>query len=104
MESEGRLAAIGSNFTIIHAGFKIWRASFKIGVVDEIDGLLLDLGVSSPQFDEASRGFSYRYDAPLDMRMDQSQPLSAYEVVNTYEFNELMRIFTVMVKTASPNR
>ena len=93
LESEGRLAAIGSNFTIIHAGFKNLKSERQNRGVDEIDGLLLDLGVSSPQFDEASRGFSYRYDAPLDMRMDQSQPLSAYEVVNTYEFNELMRIF-----------
>lgn len=93
LESEGRLAAIGSNFTIIHAGFKNLKSELQNRGVDEIDGLLLDLGVSSPQFDEASRGFSYRYDASLDMRMDQSQPLSAYEVVNTYEFNELMRIF-----------
>ena len=93
LESEGRLAAIGSNFTIIHAGFKNLKSELQNRGVDEIDGLVLDLGVSSPQFDEASRGFSYRYDAPLDMRMDQSQPLSAYEVVNTYEFNELMRIF-----------
>ena len=73
--------------------FKNLKSELENRGVDEIDGLLLDLGVSSPQFDEASRGFSYRYDAPLDMRMDQSQPLSAYEVVNTYEFNELMRIF-----------
>ncbi len=93
LESEGRLAAVSSNFTIIHAGFKNLKCELQNRGVDEIDGLLLDLGVSSPQFDEASRGFSYRYDAPLDMRMDQSQPLSAYEVVNTYEFNELMRIF-----------
>lgn len=93
LESEGRLAAVSSNFTIIHAGFKNLKCELQNRGVDGIDGLLLDLGVSSPQFDEASRGFSYRYDAPLDMRMDQSQPLSAYEVVNTYEFNELMRIF-----------
>ena len=93
LESEGRLAAVSSNFTIIHAGFKNLKCELQNRGVDGIDGLLLDLGVSSPQFDEASRGFSYRYDAPLDMRMDQSQPLSAYEVVNTYEFNELMRIY-----------
>lgn len=92
-ESKDRLDAVGSNYTIIHAGFKNLKNELQKYDVHEIDGLLLDLGVSSPQFDEASRGFSYRYDAPLDMRMDQSQPLSAYEVVNTYEFNELMRIF-----------
>lgn len=92
-ESKDRLDAVGSNYTIIHSGFKNLKNELQNYGVHEIDGLLLDLGVSSPQFDEASRGFSYRYDAPLDMRMDQSQPLSAYEIVNTYEFNDLMRIF-----------
>ena len=92
-ESTARLDAIGSNYTIIHVGFKHLKTELQARGVNEIDGLLLDLGVSSPQFDEASRGFSYRYDAPLDMRMDQTQPLSAYEVVNTYSFNDLVRIF-----------
>ena len=55
--------------------------------------MLLDLGVSSPQFDDGERGFSYRYDAPLDMRMDQSQQKNAYDVVNTYDYHELVRIF-----------
>ena len=59
-----------------------------------VDGVLLDLGVSSPQFDDPNRGFSYRYDTELDMRMDQSQRLTAKEVVNGYEFNNLYRIFT----------
>ena len=58
-----------------------------------MDGMLLDLGVSSPQFDEADRGFSYRFDAPLDMRMDQSQELSAYTIVNTWSYEELVSIF-----------
>ena len=60
--------------------------------VEKVDGILLDLGVSSPQFDEAQRGFSYRYDGPLDMRMDQSNSLSAYEVVNNYSKQELLRV------------
>lgn len=60
--------------------------------IDEIDGFLLDLGVSSPQFDDKDRGFSYRFDSRLDMRMNQNQKLSAYEVVNEYEFNDLVRI------------
>ena len=61
--------------------------------IAEVDGILFDLGVSSPQFDDAHRGFSYRFDARLDMRMDQSQALSAYEVVNEYSLDDLIRIF-----------
>lgn len=60
--------------------------------VKEIDGFILDLGVSSPQFDDGDRGFSYRYDARLDMRMDKSQKLSAYEVVNEYSYSHLVGI------------
>ena len=60
--------------------------------LDGVDGILFDLGVSSPQFDDPKRGFSYRFDSRLDMRMDQRQALSAYEVVNTYEEADLIRI------------
>lgn len=58
-----------------------------------VDGILYDLGVSSPQFDNADRGFSYNYDAPLDMRMDQSQSLTARDVVNNWSYEQLVRIF-----------
>lgn len=61
--------------------------------VTEIDGILYDLGVSSPQLDERERGFSYKKDASLDMRMNRDQDLSAYDVVNTYDYHDLVRIF-----------
>lgn len=61
--------------------------------VDCVDGILLDLGVSSPQFDEAIRGFSYRYDGPLDMRMNQDDDLTAYKIINEYSKEELLKIF-----------
>lgn len=92
-ESSERLSAISDRFTCIHSGFKNLKEELAKRDVHKIDGLILDLGVSSPQFDEASRGFSYRFDAPLDMRMDQSQELTAWHVINEYEFNDLMKVF-----------
>ncbi|MDQ0350517.1 16S rRNA (cytosine1402-N4)-methyltransferase [Alkalibacillus filiformis] len=61
--------------------------------VEEVDGIIFDLGVSSPQLDEGERGFSFHQDAPLDMRMDQASPLSAYQVVNEWAYEDLVRIF-----------
>ncbi len=61
--------------------------------VSHVDGILLDLGVSSPQFDEAQRGFSYRFDGPLDMRMDREQEFSARDIINGYSEQELARVF-----------
>ncbi|MBR5754944.1 MAG: 16S rRNA (cytosine(1402)-N(4))-methyltransferase RsmH [Erysipelotrichaceae bacterium] len=76
------------NVAFIHDNFANMNSH-----VDHVDGILLDLGVSSPQFDQSERGFSYRYDGPLDMRMDRDDGLTAYEVVNSYPKQELIRIF-----------
>lgn len=91
--STDRLNAIGTNFTIIKSNFVNMSSELKKRGVDKVDGVLFDLGVSSPQLDDAERGFSYHNDAKLDMRMDQSQKLSAYEVVNNYSKEDLSRIF-----------
>lgn len=77
------------NVTFIHDNYANMNK-----YVDKVDGILLDLGVSSPQFDETSRGFSYRNDARLDMRMNKEDKFSAYEVINTYSLEELRRILT----------
>ena len=91
-ESKERLSAIGSNFTIIHDNFEnVAKRLDELGI-EEVDGILMDLGVSSPQLDEAERGFSYKEEAPLDMRMDQSAFLTARDVVNTYSQDELTRV------------
>lgn len=79
--------------TFIKDNFRNLRARLVEEGVMEIDGICYDLGVSSPQLDERERGFSYKKDAPLDMRMDQEQKLTAYDVVNTYDYHDLVRIF-----------
>ncbi|RIA64746.1 16S rRNA (cytosine1402-N4)-methyltransferase [Anaeroplasma bactoclasticum] len=82
------------NYTFIPSNFVNVKSELnKLGVT-KIDGILYDLGVSSFQFDIPERGFSYNYDAPLDMRMNQNQELTAEIIVNTWSFNDLMRIFT----------
>ncbi len=88
-----RLSKISNSFTIIKSNFKDIKTALQNYGVDHIDGVLYDLGVSSFQLDIPERGFSYRYDAPLDMRMDQGKPLTAEIVVNEYSFQELFTIF-----------
>ena len=87
-----RLAPLGERAQVVRNNFSNLAEVLDGLAIGKIDGLLLDLGVSSHQFDEAERGFSYRSDAPLDMRMDRRQEKSAYEVVNTYSEQELKRI------------
>lgn len=78
--------------TLMQTNFRNLKQALADQGVTAIDGIVYDLGVSSPQFDDAKRGFSYQRDAPLDMRMNQDQPLSAYQVVNEWSYQELVRI------------
>ena len=87
-----RLETIGNQFTIIQSNFRNIKAELNQRGVEHVDGILFDLGVSSPQFDNAERGFSYNYDARLDMRMDQSSSLDAHEIVNHYSYEQLVEI------------
>ncbi len=88
-----RLSKISSNFEVIKSNFENIKEELLKRGITKVDGILADLGVSSPQFDQGDRGFSYRFDAKLDMRMDQNANLSAYEIVNTYSLIDLTRIF-----------
>ena len=85
-----KLQDISSNYKIIRSNFKDLQKEIEDNV---INGILYDLGVSSPQLDEASRGFSFHKDAKLDMRMNQSQELTAHTVVNEYDYESLVDIF-----------
>ena len=87
------LDEVSSNYTQIKSNFVNLKEELNKLGVDHIDGILYDLGVSSFQFDIPERGFSYNYDAPLDMRMNQEQELSAHTIVNTWSFEDLSRIF-----------
>ncbi|MHA3065979.1 16S rRNA (cytosine(1402)-N(4))-methyltransferase RsmH [Lacticaseibacillus saniviri] len=91
---ENRLKPLPDTLTLVHRNFREIEAALSELGHPKVDGILYDLGVSSPQFDDSTRGFSYRFDAPLDMRMDQRQELTARTIVNEWSFQDLMRIFT----------
>ncbi len=87
-----RLACYGDKVTIVRSNYSGMASVLKELSVPAVDGILLDLGVSSYQLDQAERGFTYREDAPLDMRMDRRQKLTAADVVNTYSEQDLSRL------------
>ena len=87
-----RLAPFMDRVTLVHSNFCEMDSVIRSLGYPGVDGVLLDLGVSSPQLDESSRGFSYMADAPLDMRMDRGDTLTAYQVVNEWPYEELKRI------------
>lgn len=91
--SEEELKKISNNFEIIHANFSSLKSELENRGIDHVDGILFDLGFSSPQIDNESRGFSFMKDAALDMRMDQTNKKSAYDVVNNYNLEDLTNIF-----------
>ena len=91
--SDKLLKTIGSNFKIINSNFVHLKEKLAEENISKVDGVIFDLGVSSPQLDQADRGFSFHQEAVLDMRMNKSQSLSAKEIVNEYPYEKLVDIF-----------
>lgn len=88
-----KLAPYLEQVTFVHANFRYLKTELANIGIEKVDGILYDLGVSSPQLDTPERGFSYNYDAPLDMRMDQTSELTAFHVVNDWAYEKLVKIF-----------
>lgn len=88
-----KLSVYGEQLTIIKSNFLYLKEELEQLGIEKVDGVLYDLGVSSPQLDTPERGFSYHHDAPLDMRMDNDADISAYDVINHWSYEDLVRIF-----------
>ncbi|MFK9092324.1 16S rRNA (cytosine(1402)-N(4))-methyltransferase RsmH [Bacillus salipaludis] len=88
-----KLSEYGDQLVIIKSNFLYLKEELENHGIDHVDGVLYDLGVSSPQLDTPERGFSYHHDAPLDMRMDNEADISAYDVINHWSYEDLVRIF-----------
>lgn len=93
LAAKERLLAYQDRILFIHSNFRHLEEELKKHGISHVDGILFDLGVSSPQLDRGERGFSYQHDAKLDMRMNQEQELSAFEIVNKWSYNDLVSIF-----------
>lgn len=93
LAAKEKLADHKDKIIFINENFRRLEKALLDHPIEQVDGILFDLGVSSPQLDQGERGFSYQADAKLDMRMNQSQSLTAYEIVNTWSYNELVSIF-----------
>lgn len=94
-EAMANVPADEPRLTFVQSNFRYLRHWLRYYEIDYVDGILADLGVSSHHFDDAARGFSFRFDAPLDMRMNKQAQLTAAEVINTYDEADLGRIFTL---------
>ena len=94
-QTKQHLSQYQDQIELIHANFSQLKFELTARHIEQVDGILMDIGVSSFQLDDPARGFSYHHDAPLDMRMDNTQALTAAEIVNTYESDQLKALFTL---------